>query len=196
MIADLVTCCNERLSLGELEIKALCDRLNSLSESEKSSVYYHSECRKPLVNKVNIERLRKYKTSRSDSPVASSSLHKRGRPSTSGDTPRPKRTKKVPKAQICMFSFCSFCPTDKNEPLHRVESDSMGKTLIDIKQNTVNDQVRTSLSELLDAGDASALEKWYHRTCLRSAQRTISKESYSDTQLTRSVCDEELLISI
>ena len=50
MITDLVKCCNERLSLGELEIKQLCDRLNSLSETEKSSVYYHSECRKPLVN--------------------------------------------------------------------------------------------------------------------------------------------------
>ena len=36
MITDLVKCCNDRLSLGELEmIKQLCDRLNSLSESEK-----------------------------------------------------------------------------------------------------------------------------------------------------------------
>ena len=44
MIADLVTVdddyCNEWLSLGNLEIKPLCDRLNSLSESEKSPVYY------------------------------------------------------------------------------------------------------------------------------------------------------------
>ena len=123
------------------------------------------------MNKVNIERLRKSKTSRSDSPDANSFLRKSGRPSTSGDTPRPKRTKTVPKAQNCMFSSCSFCPTHKNESLHRVESDSMGKTLIGIKQNTVNNQVRTCLSELLDAGDASALEKWYHRTCLRSAHR-------------------------
>ena len=125
---------------------------------------------------MNIKRLQKSKTSRSDSPVASSSLRKRGRPSISGDTPRSKRTKTVPKVQICMFSSCSFCPADKNEPLHRVESDSMDKTLIDIKQNTVNDQVRTCLSEILDAGDASALERWYHRTCLRSAQRTKDGE--------------------
>ena len=98
MIADLVTCCNERLSLGELEIKPLCDRLNSLSESEKGSVYYHSECRKPVVNKVNIERLRKSKTSRTDSPVASSSLRKHGRPSISGETPRSKRAKNSPQS--------------------------------------------------------------------------------------------------
>ena len=77
MVADLVNCCNERLSLGHLEMKQLCDRLNSLSESEKNSVYYHSECRKPLVNKVNIERLRT-KRSRCDSPA--SSLRGPGRP--------------------------------------------------------------------------------------------------------------------
>ena len=112
MIADLVTYCNERLSLGELEIKPLCDRMNSLSESENSSVYYHSECRKPLVNKVNIEGLQKFKAFRSDSPVASNSLRKRGRPSHSGNTPRPKRTKKVTKAQLCMFSSSNFCPTE------------------------------------------------------------------------------------
>ena len=125
MITDLVKCCNERLSLGELEIKQLCDRLNSLSETEKSSVYYHSECRKTLVNKVNIERLRRTKRSSRESP--SSSLHRPGRPSSSGETPRPKRAKIVPKSQICIFSPCEFCPKDNTEPLQRVESDSMDK---------------------------------------------------------------------
>ena len=95
-----------------------------------------------------------------------------------------------------MFSPCEFCPKDNTEPLHRVESDSMGKTLIEIKQHTVNDQVRTCVSELVDVGDASALEKWYHRTCLRSAKRTTDTKDYSDIQLIRSLCDEELLISI
>ena len=52
----------------------------------------------------------------------------------------------------------------------------------------MNDQVKTCLSELMDAGNVSALEKWYHRTCLRSAQRTINK--VRDTQLIRSICDE------
>ena len=89
MVADLVNCCNERLSLDQLEMKQLCDRLNSRSESERNSVYYHSECRKPLVNKVNIERLRTTR-SRYDSPA--SSLRGPGRPSCSSDTPRSKRT--------------------------------------------------------------------------------------------------------
>ena len=81
----------------------------------------------------------------------------------------------------CFFFF--FCPNVNSEPLHRVASDSVGKTLIDLKQNTVNDQVRTCVSDLLDDGDAPALEKWYHRTCLRSAQRTTYAADYNDTQL-------------
>ena len=35
----LVKCCNERLSLGELEMKQLCDRLNSLSETENKNQF-------------------------------------------------------------------------------------------------------------------------------------------------------------
>ena len=52
------------------------------------------------------------------------------------------------------------------------------------------------MSDLLDIGDASVLEKWYHRTCLRSAHRTTYAADYNDTQLIRSICDEELIISI
>ena len=170
-------------------MKQLCDRLNSLSESGKNSVYYHSECRKPLVSKVNIKQLR---TKRSPT----SSLCRPGRPSCSSDTPQPKRTKNIPKSQICNFSPCVFCPNDNSEPLHRVASDSVGKILTDIKQNTVNDQVRTCVSDLLDVGDASALEKWYHRTCLRSAHCNTYVADYSDTQLRQSICEEELIISI
>ena len=133
LIADLVNCCNEWLSLGQRQMKQLCDRLNSLSESEKNSVYYHSECRKPLVNKVNIKRIRT-KRSTCDSPV--SFLRGRGRLSCSSDTPWPKRTKTVPKSQICMFSHCDFCPNDNSEPLHHIASDCVGKILIDIKQNS------------------------------------------------------------
>ena len=48
----------------------------------------------------------------------------------------------------------------------------------------------------MNVGDASALEKWYHRTCLRSARRTTTIEDYSDNQLIWSLSDEELLISI
>ena len=164
-----------------------------ISENVKKSACYHSECRKSLVNIVTIERLRA-KKSRCDSPA--SSLHGPGRPTYSSDTPQPKRTKTIPKSQICMFLSCDFCPNDNVKPLHRVASDSVGKTLTDIKRKTVNDQVRTCVSELVDIGDASALEKWYHRACLCSAQHIIYKAEYSDIQLFRSICDEELIISI
>ena len=49
------------------------------------------------------------------------------------------------------------------------------------------------MSELVDKGDASALEKHYHRACLRYAQRTglnTASESESSS-LIRSTCDEE-----
>ena len=52
------------------------------------------------------------------------------------------------------------------------------------------------MSELEGAGDASALEKYYHRTCLRSAQRTFTPVFHSNVQVIRTVCDEQLLISI
>ena len=40
MIDTLIDCCNERLSLGQSDIKQLSDRLVSLSESERKYVYY------------------------------------------------------------------------------------------------------------------------------------------------------------
>ena len=52
------------------------------------------------------------------------------------------------------------------------------------------------MSELEGAGDASALEKYYHRTCLRSAQRTFTPVCHSNVQVIRTVCDEQLLLSI
>ena len=52
MIDKCVDCCYERLSLGQSDIKQLSDRLASLSESERKYVCYHSECRKPIVNRV------------------------------------------------------------------------------------------------------------------------------------------------
>ena len=45
MIDTFVDCCNERLSLGQSDIKQLSDRLVSLSEFERIYVCYHSECR-------------------------------------------------------------------------------------------------------------------------------------------------------
>ena len=52
------------------------------------------------------------------------------------------------------------------------------------------------MSELEGAGDASALERYYHRTCLRSAQRTFTPVFHSNVQVIRNVCHEQLLLSI
>ena len=71
MIEDLIVCCYEQLSLGQLDMKQLGDRLGSLSEAERKSVCYHTECRKPIVNKSMIEKLRGKRTRR-DSPARSS----------------------------------------------------------------------------------------------------------------------------
>ena len=56
--------------------------------------------------------------------------------------------------------------------------------------------MRNCVSELEGAGDASALEKYYHMTCLRSAQRTFTPVFHSNVQVIHTVCDEQLLLSI
>ena len=109
MIDKLVDCCNERLSLGQSDIKQLSDCLASLSESERQYVCYHSECRKPIVNMSMIARL-KSKRVRSDSPVCLA--RSPGRPTNKTDSARPKRTKSTLKAKVCVFSSCRFCPND------------------------------------------------------------------------------------
>lgn len=194
MINDLLQSCRERVSLGQSEIQQLTDHLSGLYEQELKSVYYHSECRKPIVNKSLIERL-KGKRSRSDSPECS--RRGPGRPSSTAEPARPKRLKAVPKEEVCLFSSCGFCSNAGSEPLHRVLSNAMGKRLLEIKQQTKDDQVRICVADLEDVGDASALEKYYHRTCLRTAQRTsTSNEDDDNASLIRSLCDEQLILAI
>ena len=193
MIDKLVDCCNERLSLGQSDIKQLSDRLASLSECERKYVCYHSQCRKPIVNMSMIAQLRS-KQVRSDSPVCLA--RSPGRPINTTDSARPKRTKSTPKAKVCVFLSCSFCPNETVGSLHRAFSDGIGESLIEIKLRTQDDHVRTCVSELEGAGDASALEKYYHRTCLRSAQRTFTPVFHSNVQVIRTVCDEQLLLSV
>lgn len=191
-IPHLLLSCNERVSLGETKWKALAERLSGLTELELKSVFYHSECRKPIVNKCFIEKLRNKRRARSESPAQAA----RGRPSTStGGYTRPKRTKAAPKAEVCVFSCCTFCSKDTTEPLHQVLTDSVGETLLELKLCTLDNRVRTSVSDLESAGDAAALEKYYHKACLRSAQRTVSPDESKrkHEQLVRCMCDEELL---
>ena len=97
---------------------------------------------------------------------------------------------------VCIFSSCSFCPNDTAGSLHSDFSDWIGESLIEIKLKTQDDHVRTCVSELEGAGDASALEKYYHRTCLRSSQRTFTPVFHSNVLVIRTVCSEQLLLSI
>ena len=129
MIDKLVDCCNERLSLGQSYIKQLSDRLASLSESERKCVRYHSECRKHIVNMSMIARLRS-KRVRTDSPVCLA--RSPGRLINTTGSARPKRTQSTPKANVCIFSSCSFCPNDTAESLHCAFSDGIGESLIEM----------------------------------------------------------------
>jgi len=137
MITDLLTCCRERVSLGQSEYQKLPDHLSGFNELELKSFYYHSECRKPIVKKSLIERLRG-KFILPDSPVPCSSQGP-GRPSSATGHVRLKRSNTLPKEEVCLFSSCDFCPKAESEPLHRVVSDAMGITLIEVKQLTQDD---------------------------------------------------------
>ena len=158
MIEDVFDCCKERLQLGEVTYQSLYEGLNI---PERGTLLYHSECRKPIVNKTNLKRLRSQ----------SYSTQVRGRPTTKTNMERPNRLKCISKAIVCMFSLCNFCPGD-NSGLHNVSSNSMGKYLIEIKSRTIDDNVRTTVVDLHDDGDAAALEKYYHHNCLRSASKS------------------------
>ena len=75
-------------------------------------------------------------------------------------------------------------------------SDGIGESLIEIKFKTLDDHVRTCVPELEGAGYASALEKYYHTKCLRSAHRTVKPVFHSNVQVIRTVCDEQLHLPI
>lgn len=122
MIEHLYESCKERLSLGQTDIKPLADRLASLSEVERKSAYYHSECRKPIVNRGMIERLRGVKRALPDD-TPSAIPRGPGRPSASSTSSWPKRAKTLPKSQVCLFNSCSFCPGETIKDLHHVFSD-------------------------------------------------------------------------
>ena len=106
------------------------------------------------------------------------------------------RGQKLPQKPRCVLSYCSFCPNDTAESLHRAFSDWICESLIEIKLKTQDDHVRTCVSEVEGAGDASALEKYYHSTSLRSARRTFTPVFHSNVLVIRTVCDEQLLLSI
>ena len=74
-----------------------------------------------------------------------------------------------------MFSTCSFCIDEEDIKSFRyVKTHQLGETLICIKNEKYDDSIRTSLSELHDPGDASALEKYYHTNCRQYAKSSLS----------------------
>ena len=87
-IKSLFTVINERIDLGESDLKPILLRFSNLSITEQKNVWYHSECRKPLVNVRNVERLRTFGLKRSDSlPDITEDSEQ---PSTSTESVRPK----------------------------------------------------------------------------------------------------------
>ena len=124
-------------------------------------------------------------------------MRRLGRPEKITAESRPKRSQFIPKEIKCMFSACDFYPHPSNAELHRVYTDPMGETLIRIKMATLIDSVRVCVSDLEKKGDAAALEKYYHRQCLRNAQRSCeAKDEAESDKLTRSICDELLVLSV
>ena len=127
MIEALIISINERISLGQTDLEPILFRYNNASVSEQKRVWYHSECRKPLVNQYNKALLTKKSTlKRPDSPSDATE-------STSNDPVRPKRQKCELKARVCMFSLCDFCKKDASDDLPKVSSKNRGILLIDIK---------------------------------------------------------------
>ena len=95
-----------------------------------------------------------------------------------------------------MFALCKFCSDEGPEALHDVFSDNVGHTFLKVKLETQNDLVRTSLSDLFQVGDATALEKNYHRNCLQYAKRTCNRANVDDMTVIRFLCDEEFLLIV
>ncbi|KAG0696428.1 hypothetical protein GWK47_026547 [Chionoecetes opilio] len=92
MTDEILQHCQERVSLG--------------LKQENSSTFGSSECRKPIVNKNKIERLRK--RSRTDSPVA---LHEdRGDLKCCGICRPAKAVKDYSKGTSVSIFHCDFCP--------------------------------------------------------------------------------------
>ena len=102
MLQELLNCSKETVALGQTNLKAIADHLESLNKTDQASVQYQSECRKTFVNKAKIDRLR---TKSTDLASPGCSRQGPGRPSSEVDS-QPKRTKTVQKAKACMFASC------------------------------------------------------------------------------------------
>ena len=160
-LADIQKLCStarERVDLGELNYKTLVDFICNISVSEVANIRYHSECRKPIVNKTNLERLRK--RCQSVSSVTT------GRPSITDDNSRPKLFKTTRKdvvcVRVCVYVRVCVCVYVclyivyyvRRHPLtlHRVYTDGRCQSLLHVKDTTTNDTVRACVSDLEETG--------------------------------------------
>ena len=183
---DLLERCKLLKQNGDNSVTNVLQRILGAKEAGLfGSVVYHSECRKPLMHEKR----------KSSSSSLTTPLKKVGRPGKATSEERPKRTTSVPKEKKCMFSNCSFCPPACDTELHQVYTDSVGNVLLFVKENTTVDAVRVSVADLTEPGHASSFERHYHRQCLRNAQRSCKTE-HVDDKLTRSICDELLVLSV
>lgn len=106
MLQELLNCCKERVALGQTNLKTIADHLESGNETDQASVQYHSECRKPIVNKAKTDRLRMKTTD-----LASPGCSRRGpgRPSSEVDS-RPKEPKLSRKPRYACLLHANFVP--------------------------------------------------------------------------------------
>ena len=224
-IKTLKSCVSTRVEHGDTDCKPLHHFLQSIDEKkeeDRKKVCYHVKCRSRLTNSIIITRLKTRfqaassavdvlsppkpgRPSASTQDITSPPNAKRGRssadvlspPSRTRSTSRP-RSKTTPKVKLCMFRECGkkFC-TGSVQGISKVSSDIKGLRLVQIKNTTTNDKVRVACSELVNAGDASALEKWYHTSCFIEAERScVANESDDVSKLSRHVCDCELIIFV
>ena len=190
------------MSLGDKDLIPLEATLKSYKDIK--TIPYHSQCRKDIVNSTNLSQQRKRSVSVStENEKSILSPSKQGRPRKesieSMSTPRSisNPSKNVPKARICMFYNCKFCRSESVVEIHQVVTDNKGQRLLDIKKSTHDDNIRASLSELNDCGDARALEKWYHRNCFLKAERSCVQNEQSKTErLYRYMCDCEIIVFV
>jgi hypothetical protein len=169
-VQKILTYSQKRYTYGEVNYGATYDRLSDLPESTYSQIKYHRTCYQDLTHKDKLIRAEKRYNLHSKIASPEAVRKRKGRPkivTENSDPSRSKRKKILPLQKTCTFA----CDHPESGELHKVETVNRGKLLMDIKTETKSDKIRAVLSGVQVAGDCSAKELWYHRDCLRTAQR-------------------------
>ena len=184
----------DRLSCGESKFKPLVEYMDSLTDEQLNTVKYHSHGRKKIVNSTKLDRATKRKNDELNTECAGGS--QKGRPAKLKSSNRnPRLPSHAPKAQVCVFAPCQWEHTE----LSKVVTDPRGQQLLDIKNFTTDDKIRTALSTLTGASDAKAQELWYHKNCIVYAERTCKSDNsdgHRRQEIHRKLADLELLVFV